>query len=135
MRKLTQGEVLEVTGASQRNIENWMARLSLSTEYEATVQGRARGFSRENAVELALMRQLIEGGMRPAAAAECLAKLFAEIKAKKPHGWAIFLAGGHYLVSDERPKFLDALAGSAVVVNVAKVEADVDAFLDKLDEE
>jgi hypothetical protein len=136
MRKLTQAELLTVTGASQRDVENWMVRLPLVTKYEQTVQGRARGFSKENVMELGLIDRLVNGNkMKPADAAACVAKLFKEIKAKKPHGFATFFTGGNfpldYIVSDKPPSAtLLASVEGAVVVNVAKLEASIDEFME-----
>ena len=140
MRKINQAQLLEFTGAGQRDVENWMSRLPLATKYEFTVQGRPRGFSKENVVEIALLNRMVKNGMSPAAAAEYLAKLFKDIRAKKPHGYAIFFTKGNmpidYMVSDKLPsaQFLSMIDG-AFVLNVAKLETDVDEFLAGLDDD
>jgi hypothetical protein len=137
MRKLTQNELLAVTGATQRQVENWLGRLPLVTQYEPTVQGRARGFSKDNVMEIGLIDRLVKGGMKPAAAAECAAELFKAIRGRKPHGWVTVFIGGNlpidYLVSDKPPKpeFFRSVKG-AFVLNVAQLEAEIDEFMEDL---
>jgi hypothetical protein len=97
--------------------------------------GRARAFSKENALEIAILSILMQGGMKPQVAAEYVAKLFKEIKAKKPHGWAVFFTGGNmpvdYIVSDKPPgpTILSRVKG-VHVVNVAKLETEIDEFFE-----
>jgi hypothetical protein len=140
MKKINQARLLEFSGASQRDVENWMSRLALATKYEPTVQGRARGFTKDNVVEITLLNRMVKNGMSPASAAEYLAKLFKEIKAKKPHGYAIFFTKGNmpidHMVTDKPPsaEFLSAIDG-AFVVNVARLETDVDELFAGLEDD
>jgi hypothetical protein len=58
----TSAEILTIVDASQRDIENWVSRLKLSTEFHETVRGRARLYSRANTLELAYIAALVRGG-------------------------------------------------------------------------
>jgi MerR HTH family regulatory protein len=135
MKTLTQTELLALTGAAKRDVENWMGRLPLVTKYEETIMGRARNFSRDNALEIALIDRLVKTGMSPAAAAKCVARLFKDIKAKKPHGFATFFTGGNmpidYIVDDKPPPAaMLKLVKGAVMVNVAQLETEIDEFFE-----
>jgi hypothetical protein len=138
MKKVNQAQLLEFTGASQRNVENWMSRLALATKYEPTVQGRARGFSKDNVVEIALMNKLVRRGYAPAKAVEYIAKLFKDIRAKKPHGWLIIFGENFpidYMVTDKQPSQEFINFDDVHVINVAKLEADVDDFFAEIDDD
>jgi hypothetical protein len=136
MKQVTRTQLAALSGVSTLDIQNWMMRLPLSTKYANTTSGVARQFSRDNALEILLMSRLIKNGMAPAAAAERLAKLFKELKQKKPHGWALFINDERFpvdfMVSDEPPsaKLLAKLSG-CVVVNVAQLADHVDAFFER----
>ncbi len=58
-------------GLSRADVENWLSRPSvqLRTKYAPTVKGRARKFTKENVMELALVGALVEGGVRASDAA------------------------------------------------------------------
>ena len=59
----------------------------------------ARGFTRQNVMEIALMQRLLDAGMSPSAAAEKLARLFARLKQKSPEGFVTFFQSGDFIVS------------------------------------
>ena len=129
MKELTAAALQTITGASGGSIENWIARLSLATSYEETVQGRARRFSKDNAVELGVIANLVKQGMKPAAAAEVAAKLFEFMKSKKPRGFLTVFPGGNYTISDQPPSDTLLKYVSAVVVNVRQLETEIDQYL------
>jgi hypothetical protein len=58
----TASEILPVVDATPRDIENWIARLQLSTVFKETVRGKARLFSYANTLELAFIGALVRGG-------------------------------------------------------------------------
>ena len=136
MKTITEPDLVRLSGASHTDILNWRGRLELATKYEKTVSGRARQFSRENALEIRLMNRLIKNGMAPAAAAKVINEFFAQLKAKKPLGWAIFILDERFPVnmmcSDEPPsEELLRKLGDCYVVNVAEHKNMVDAFFDQ----
>jgi hypothetical protein len=134
MSELTAADLQAITGASGDNLESWIARLSLSTAYEETVAGRARKFSKDNAMELGVIAALVKQGMKPAAAAEIAANLFEIMKTKKPKGFLTVLPGGNYTIDDKPPSAALLKYVSAVVVNVRQLEAEIDAYLDGVDD-
>jgi hypothetical protein len=138
--KVTLAQLATLSGTSILDIQNWLKRLPLTTRYVPTTQGKAQGFTRDNAMEILLLSRMVRNRMPPAAAVEYIAKLFKEIRARKPHGWAIFFTGGNmpidYMVTDKPPsaEFLSAIDG-AFVINVAKLETDVDEFFAELSDD
>jgi hypothetical protein len=130
MSELTAADLQAITGASGDNLESWIARLSLSTAYEETVAGRARKFSRDNAVELGVIANLVKQGQKPAAAAEIAADLLKHLKTKKPKGWlTIFFDSGHFVISDEPP---GPTTLTCVSVNIGQLQREIDEYLVKL---
>jgi hypothetical protein len=130
MSELTAADLQAITGASGDNIESWIARLSLSTEYEATVQGKARKFSRDNALELGVIASLVKQGQKPHYAAKIAAELLDRMKTKKPKGWlTIFLDSGHYTISDKPPGPTIQKYISCVCVNMGQLEHEIDEYL------
>jgi hypothetical protein len=73
---MSMAQLVTLSGASQFEIQNWMARLPLTTRYAKTTQGKARGFNRDNAVEICLLARLVRAGVSPAVAAERVRLLF-----------------------------------------------------------
>lgn len=135
MTTITLNQLAGLSGVSTLDIQNWMLRLPLNTKYTKTTPGVARPFSRDNALEILLMSRLIKNGMAPAAAAERVAKVFKELKRRKPFGWAIFINDERFpvdfMVSDKPPsqELLRSLV--CTVVNVAELTDHVDAFFAK----
>src|SRR5215217_9689697 len=58
MKTLTLAEILPVIEADRFDVENWLARGLLTSDYERTVRGRARRYSKVNVLELALVSSL-----------------------------------------------------------------------------
>ena len=97
-------EILPTIGAPASSIENWLMpdRLRLYTSFEGTTRGRARLFSRNNTLELALIAAFIKAGAAASgAAAMAEAVLRAETNAAalgRPKNydvreWWVFAAG------------------------------------------
>lgn len=61
-------------GLTRIDVENWINRLTLRTAYAPTIPGRARQFSRVNALEIAIIGALIATGCKASSA-----PAFAEI--------------------------------------------------------
>lgn len=135
MSELTAADLQAITGASGDNIESWIARLSLTTQYEPTMQGKARKFSKDNALELGLIGKLVKQGMKPVAAAEVAVQLLRTMKAKKPKGFLTVLPGGTYTISDKPPTATLLKYASVVVVNVRQLEAEIDEYLENDNDE
>src|SRR5262245_11403030 len=129
MLELTLADLQAITGTSENNLERWLERLPLVTAYEETVAGRARKFSRDNAVELGVVANLVKQGLKPAAAAEIAAKLLKTMKTKKPKGWlTIFLDSGHYAISEEPPHTTIQKWISCVCVNIGQLQREIDEY-------
>jgi len=58
-------DFVDVFGLNSVQIENWLSRLDLRTDYEPTVKGRARQFSRANVIELAAIGAFVSVGISP----------------------------------------------------------------------
>ncbi|HEX2492670.1 MAG TPA: MerR family transcriptional regulator, partial [Steroidobacter sp.] len=99
---ITQAELSAVSGATTRDIENWMVRLPLRTKFKRTVQGRARDFTRDNAVEIAMVAALVRSGFTPAAAAERVSVLLKMWERGEAVGWTLFV-NDDVLVLDDPP--------------------------------
>lgn len=89
-------ECLPVIGAKRTDIENWTGRLKLGTDYEATVPGRARLYSKANVLELALICAFVKAGftaqLAPAMAAPLVKK---HIAGKTLKEWAAVSPGNY----------------------------------------
>jgi hypothetical protein len=135
MTKITLAQLSSLSDRSEVVLQNWLARIPLATKFEKPKPGPVTEgrFTKDNAVEIILLSRMVKNGIPPAAAAAFIADLFKEIKAKRPHGWAVFFTKGNmpidYMVTDKPPsaQFLSTIDG-AVVINVAKLETDVDEF-------
>ena len=73
-------EVARAAGAGKRDMENWRARLELTTKFEPTTQGVPRRYSKENALEFAFMTPLVRAGVSPKAAAAYARNLLQNLK-------------------------------------------------------
>jgi hypothetical protein len=129
-RELSLAQVAAVSGATEVQINNWLARGQLNaTQYASSSMGKARRFSRDNVLEVCMMARLVQGGMTPAAAAARIAKLFGELERKKPFGWFVYFhETGHVMCVDDLPR-LDTLRAKGVaitVVNVTELRGQVD---------
>lgn len=116
-------------------MESWIARLSLTTQYEPTVRGRARKFSKDNALELGVIAKLVKGhDMKPAYAAKIAAELFDLMKTKKPKGFLTVFPNGTYAISDKPPGPTIMKYASAVCVNITQLQNEIDEYLKGVDD-
>jgi hypothetical protein len=84
-----QMKIMELTGASVRSLDNWLARLPLRTEYEETRRGINRRFSRENALELCFVSIFMRAGARSANAVSCASQIMEDIERREAAGAAL----------------------------------------------
>lgn len=134
-----------LSGASTLDIQNWLKRLSLTTRYAKTTQGKAQKFNRDNAVEISLIARLVRTGMAPAMAAERVRLLFKQWELNQPLGWVVFFCEEKdsalgVLCEDEPPtaKTLDLLDehnSIYVLMNAARLVDRVDAYFAPDEEE
>jgi hypothetical protein len=107
--RISTAELIGITGASARDIDNWLWRLPLATKYDQKGRGRARGFSRDNALEIALVAALVKLRIQASDAASQMEVLFSNWQDCKPKEleWTIFFWGGSPLhsISDDKPPF------------------------------
>jgi len=96
-RAITAAILAPEIGATNRDIENWIARLKLNTRYHSPEHGKARLLSKDNCLELGFIAGLVRGGALPSRAV-----LFARnfLRAWKPPAlpggrlqWFVFPAG------------------------------------------
>lgn len=87
----TAAKLTSAIPASVRDIENWIARLELSTQYDSPERGKPRLLSRRNALELGFIAGLVRGGATPARAA-IFAKSFLRM-GRDVREWFVFPAG------------------------------------------
>jgi hypothetical protein len=96
-RAITAAILAPAIGATNRDIENWIKRLKLSTRYHTPEQGKPRLLFRDNCLELGFIAGLVRGGALPSRAV-----LFAAsfLRAWKPPAlpsgrrqWFVFPAG------------------------------------------
>ena len=134
---MSMAQLVTLSGASQFEIQNWMARLPLTTRYTKTTQGKARGFNRDNAVEICLLARLVRAGVSPAVAAERVRLLFEQWERGGVLGWVLFICDEKSALQvvciDEPPnaKVIDALDEAAcvyVLLNAARLVDRVDHF-------
>jgi hypothetical protein len=132
---LDMAQLADLSGASTKDIQNWLDRLSFTTRYAKTMQGKARKFNRDNAVEICLIARLVRNGIEPAAAAKRVRILFDQWEHGTVLGWALFVydekSGIEALCLDEPPSanMLDGLdkAGFVyVLINTARLVDRVD---------
>src|SRR5688572_27063798 len=85
--------LLAASGATPRDVENWIARLPLATHFEPTVRGRARRFSRENVLEIAFITALVRGGVAPSEAVAISYLYIAPDSSMSAKNFLVFRAG------------------------------------------
>ena len=137
-------ELAALSGASTFDIQHWLNRLSLTTRYAKTTQGKAQKFNRDNAVEISLIARLVRAGMAPAMAAERVKLLFKQWEHNQPLGWVVFFCEEKdsalgVLCDDEPPtaKTLDLLDEHNciyVLMNAGRLADRVAAHFDPEDE-
>lgn len=125
MKEISQFELQVASGASQRDVENWMSRLPLATKFRRTVRGKPRTFSVDNAIEMALLARFTKSGFTPAAAAVRIRELFEDWKFGGRTNWAIVfwndeseLAKGMGLSEAPGPELFNALKNSGEIYTI-----------------
>lgn len=111
-------EIEAATGASKIDIDNWIRRQALATEYTSPPRGLSREYSYENALELGFMGALVAGGVKPSRAAPYVASLLRNVQAGRPREFLVFRGADPTtaVATDEiKPATLDQLgpAGDA----------------------
>lgn len=126
MRTATQ--LAPVINASNRDIENWVGRLDLSTPYEQPERGLPRMYSKANAFELGMIAALVRGGALPSHATTVAARFAQDGQRNWRHSafrdWLVFRAndcssGVHTDKIDSSSKMikdLDSITFSVVYV-------------------
>jgi hypothetical protein len=135
--ELNLAQVAAASGATEVQINNWLARGALSaTAYNPQGMGKARKFTRENVLEITLMARLVASGLTPAAAATRIDDLFKEIRRRKPTGHFMFFGStGDFFVVDDEPNVdrLRKMGVAVMCVNIAQLQADVDRAFEDAD--
>lgn len=107
-------QVVKAISASQRDIENWIGRLELSTQFMAPGRGRPRVFSRENAIELGFIAALVRAGVDPSKAVAYARSMLSYLRYDNLREWLVFRAGDvSRAIATDTPDFttlLDRLA-------------------------
>jgi len=80
-------------GGSQADAGNWLARLKFSTRMKPTIAGKARQFTRLNAIELALLTAFVQVGGRPSDALKKAGHVIGEMGGKLFREWVAFACG------------------------------------------
>lgn len=129
----TLSEIIPVVGATQRDVDNWTARLDLSTHFEATTRGSARVFSRANTLELAFIAAFIRGGAKAADAAMYTRNLLKQVRYGGLREWFVFPAGDlSKAVSSDKPairELEEQLASTTLsFVHVSEIVRRVDSL-------
>lgn len=75
---LRMSDVSNISGATRDTINKWIERGVLETEIPTTSAGVAREFTRENAVEIAFLAALVNGGIDPTSAKGFVATWMAQ---------------------------------------------------------
>jgi hypothetical protein len=138
--KMSLLEMATVTGTSPFDIQNWLKRLSFTTRFTKTQQGRAQKFSRDNCIEISLINRLVRVfRMTPAAAAERARLLLKTWKGGETPEWVLivndeFEFEGKVMSFDGRPdaELIERLsqAGCYMVLNVGQLVDRIDAHFD-----
>ena len=135
MSKITIAKLSQVAGTTVVTLNGWLARLDLSTDFEQAKAGPAKQgrFSRENALELALIGRLVrEAGMSPSAAAANVKEMLAKWGRAKPDGY-VLIVGDKVTMIDRPPSagLLSTLGAAGVIVSVRWLSEQIDkAFAD-----
>jgi hypothetical protein len=128
-------QLADLSGTSTKDIQNWLDRLSLTTRYAKTTQGKPRKFNRDNAVEICLIARLVRAGIELGAAAKRVRLLFDLWDGGAVLGWVLFVhddkSGIAIFPLDQPPNAdaLDALDEANfvyVLINAARLVDRVD---------
>ena len=141
MKEITSAQLQAVLGdrASPRDLENWLARLTLATKYRPTSRGRSRSFTMDNVLEIYLLAMFVRMGFAPASAAARIGDLFwywTHNNGRTEFAVFIWDDGGLHSwgldgAPDDKLKALLAEACPAhTIINIAKIQADIDYYLE-----
>ncbi|MET4214382.1 hypothetical protein [Bradyrhizobium sp. LA2.1] len=92
----TAADLISVIPATSRDLENWVSRLDLETDYHQPERGRPRMFSRNNAFELGMIACLVRGGASPSSALAFTRAFVQDAKRRRLDAWRrwfVFPAG------------------------------------------
>lgn len=62
-------DIAEAASVATVDVDNWMKRLELRTDFENPGRGRSRTYSYDNALEISFLGRLVELGLKPSSAA------------------------------------------------------------------
>lgn len=91
----TAADLISVIPATNRDLENWVSRLDLATDYHQPDRGRPRIFSRLNAIELGMIAAFVRGGATPSSALAFARSFVEDAKVGRLHKrrrWFVFPA-------------------------------------------
>ena len=138
----TAAELVTAMDATARDIENWVARLDLSTTYHQPERGLPRLFTRLNALEMAFIAALVRGGAAPAKAAG-VGRLFVLDarygRLEKWNQWFVFPAGklergiGTDKLDVAAPQIIELNATTISIVNIKELVRRVDDLFSEAD--
>lgn len=87
-------DLVPVINATAYDVDNWVDRLEMVTEFRPTGRGRARVFDRWNARELGLLSGFVRAGMKPSEAVAYNRGLIQTLRNRRPVvEWLAFPAG------------------------------------------
>lgn len=124
-------------GASSRDIENWLSRGELSTNFKPTTQGKARMMSRANALELAFLSAFVKCGVKFATAVAYAAMYVRHDRAGRVREWIYFdptLGAEHALgtdsltVSDLKDLAGKSIPPAVIVIQAGEIVRRIDKF-------
>jgi hypothetical protein len=107
---ISTAELLAISGAKVRDLDNWLARLPLKTGFGLKGRGSARSFTRANALEITLIAALVKDGVSASAAAQRVSVLldaWRDCNVKRQE-WTIFWGtenGDWAVMRLEKPPF------------------------------
>jgi len=131
---ITMNELLAIIPATRRDVENWLERMELRTEYEKTVRGRPRNFTKENAIELAALANFVQVRISPSAAAALAHMVVRNARVGKVREWFIGNSSGGGIAVDSLGDDRFRQAGqdnndlAFTVVNMGEIVRRVDAL-------
>jgi hypothetical protein len=138
---LPMAKILDVVGASSHDIENWIGTLELFSKFQPTVRGRARLYSRDNVLELALLAAFVKAGVRPSLAAAHAAQQLRSVRhsGRVVREWTAFAVGnpdkaiGVQQLDDEVIKSLlkDGRAAAVSILAIGEIKRRVDALFER----
>ena len=127
---------VEEFALSKADVENWISRLPMRTEFAPTIAGRFREFGKANVLELALVGAFVSAGMRPASAVAWAEPVLDDYRSGSVQRWFVAPAGSFdkgSFVPDLEAVDLDGLSKlypsrAIVVFNILDIVERVDAL-------